>query len=186
MAINLATFSDITSDITKAPCEAEGSEPGRRCWASAPTSPEVSSGSATACTRHRRRGDLDGSPASKGSSVRAACAECTAGRDLGGSPSSQSLGHGVCGLSVGLRRDMAIDVGGDADGRMTEDTGHNFDGDTLGKHDRGGRVAQVVPRHRGKPQVGAHPVPVLANVRVVQRGAPRTREDQIVAALCPF
>ena len=38
----------------------------------------------------------------------------------------------------------------------------------------------------GKPQVGTDPVPVLADVRVVQRRAPRTREDEIVAALCPF
>ncbi len=37
MAINLATFSDIASDITKAPCRNRGLEPGRRsCRASAP------------------------------------------------------------------------------------------------------------------------------------------------------
>src|ERR1035441_4305202 len=100
--------------------------------------------------------------------------------------SSQSLRHGVRGLPVGFRRHMAIDVGGDADGGMTEHTGHDLDWDTLGKHDRGCRVTQVVPRHRGQSQGGADPVPVLANVRVVQRRAPRTREDKVVAALCPF
>jgi hypothetical protein len=54
----------------------------------------------------------------------------------------------------------------DAQDLTTEHTGHDLDGDTLGKHDRGCRVAQVVPWHLGQARVGAHSVPVLTNVRV--------------------
>ena len=41
---------------------------------------------------------------------------------------------------------MAVDVGGDADGRMTEHTGHDLDGDTLGDTGTGASTRELMAR----------------------------------------